>query len=392
MMTVFRSACLPLIDALSALFLRQIVFRRSPQDAHDDAIRLLRLLDQLPLSADIASALHSLTFSKQPTDVGGVRLSQRLILAAGLVKGDGFADEADAMRAVAAGRNVMPGWRIVPALVGPVEFGSFTRLPRMGNPGAVVWRREESLSTQNRVGLRNPGARAAAAFLGARQCQLPKEYGVNIAVSPGVKDIDEQTRDVVESLSFFLDAKVHPTWFTLNLSCPNTEDDPQSLQLESETRQICHAAVERLRSNRREIPLWIKLSPRLALQQYAKLLFVANEVGIRAIVATNTLPCSIPNDVSVLAGIGGGRLFPEALNAVRQLQVELRRGNCAVDVIGCGGVVDGARLRVYLQHGVRAAQYWSALVYRGPFAAAIIESELAQHEFKYETLHSESLA
>ena len=146
------------------------------------------------------------------------------------------------MLAVSEGRNIIPGWRLVPALAGPVEFGSFTRYPRLGNPGTVVWRNAATQSTQNRVGLRNPGARAAAIFLGQRRSQLPKEFGINIAVSPGVEDIDEQTRHVVESLAFFLDAGVHPSWFTLNLSCPNTEDDPQGRQLEAETQ----AALRRL--------------------------------------------------------------------------------------------------------------------------------------------------
>ncbi len=96
-------------------------------------------------------------------------LPHPLIVAAGLVKGDGFASEAEALAAVARGRNIMPGWRSLPALVGAVEFGSFTRWPRLGNPGCVVWRDMATRSMQNRVGLRNPGATAAAAFLGARR-------------------------------------------------------------------------------------------------------------------------------------------------------------------------------------------------------------------------------
>ena len=37
-------------------------------------------------------------------------------------------------------------------------------------------------STQNRVGLKNPGAQAAAAFLARNKTQLPTTYGINIAV------------------------------------------------------------------------------------------------------------------------------------------------------------------------------------------------------------------
>ena len=281
-----------------------------------------------------------------------------------------------------ARRNIIPGWRIVPALVGPVEFGSFTRYPRMGNPGTVVWRHEQTQSTQNRVGLRNPGARAAALFLGKRRDRLPKEFGINIAVSPGVQDIDQQEREVLESLAFFLDAGVYPTWFTLNLSCPNTEDDPQGHQLEAETRQLCGAFIECLRSQQLDIPLWVKISPDLTAGQYETLMRIFDEVSVKAVIATNTLGKPSPEDSSLQAGIGGGQLFDEALTAVRQLQVAKNRGTYAVDVIACGGIIDGASFREYEQLGVKAGQYWSALVYRGPFAAAIIESELARHEMR----------
>ena len=226
---------------------KRLIFRHPAQNAHDRAIDLLRLIERVPLSTPFARLLHRLTFPEMPVDVGGVHLSQRLILAAGLVKGEGFATESEALNAVTVDkRNVIPGWRIVPALLGPVEFGSFTRHPRMGNEGAVIWRHAETQSTQNRVGLRNPGARAAARFLADRRHLLPAEFGINIAVSPGLHDIDQQEREVLESLSFFLDAGVTPSWFTLNISCPNTEDDPRGHQLEAETKQLCRAAIAEL--------------------------------------------------------------------------------------------------------------------------------------------------
>ena len=145
---------------------RYLFFRLSPQRAHDAVIGLLRLLERFRVSVAFARKLRGLAPGAVATEVGGARLSGRLILAAGLLKGNGFADESEALRAVAAGRNIIPGWRITPALAGLVEFGSFTRHPRLGNAGTVLWREAETQSTQNRVGLRNPGARAARALPG----------------------------------------------------------------------------------------------------------------------------------------------------------------------------------------------------------------------------------
>jgi len=388
-----KAALLHAIAGASQMLNRAIIFRRSAQESHDAVLRLLRLLDGLPLSAAIASALHRSTFSDRPTEVGGLSLSHRLILAAGLVKGEGFADEGQALGAASdRRRNIMPGWRVIPALVGPVEFGSFTRHPRLGNMGKTVWRHEDTRSTQNRVGLRNPGARAAARFLGDRRHKLPNEFGINIAVSPGVEDSDQQRRDVLESLSFFLDAGVHPRWFTLNLSCPNTDDDPLGHQLESETKRLCGAFIERLEQQDLDIPLWVKISPGLATEQYQTLMRIFDEVGVKAVIATNTLAKPSPSDRGLQAGVGGGDLLPASLDAVGHLLAEKSRTGITVDVIACGGILDGASLREYERLGVKAAQYWSALVYRGLFAAAIIESELAEYDYEYETVQRESLA
>lgn len=371
---------------------RYLFFRLSPQRAHDAVFGLLRLLERFRASVAIARKLRGLSPGAGATEVGGARLSGRLILAAGLLKGDGFASEGEALRAVAAGRNIIPGWRIMPALAGPVEFGSFTRHPRPGNKGTVLWRIAESQSTQNRVGLRNPGARAAARFLGDKRDELPTEFGVNIAVSPGVHNLAQQEHEVVESLEFILDAGVHPTWFTLNLSCPNTEDDQQDFHLESDAQQLCGALTACLRKRKLNIPLWAKISPGLDAEQYRVLMRVFHEVGVKAVVATNTAPRPSPDEKEGSAGIGGGQLFSDALEAVGLLQAERQRNGYDVDVIACGGILDGASFDAYRAIGVKAGQYWSALVYRGPLAAAIIESELAQHEREYETVRRESLA
>lgn len=371
---------------------KRVIFKASAQRAHETTIAIIRLLENYAVAIRFAQFIHTLTFKDNPTTIGDLQLSHPLILAAGFVKGDGFATEADALNTLYQSKqNIIPGWRIMPAIVGPVEFGSYTRFPRLGNSGTVVWRHAQSQSTQNRIGLKNPGALAAAKFLGGNKTLLPKEFGINIAVSPGVPDVNQQEKELVESLAFFLDEGVIPTWFTLNLSCPNTEDDPHGHQLESETRQLCTAFINQINSHNLDIPLWVKISPDLEREQYNMLIRILDEVGVQAIIATNTLAKPTPDDPKVKAGIGGGELFEEAIMAIAYLRLEKIKMNYKIDLIGCGGVVNGLTYRDYLTLDVSAVQYWSAMVYRGPLAAAIIESELPKHEAKFDAIYSESI-
>lgn len=353
------------------------IFREDAQTSHERVIWRLAWADGEWWTAPLFRVIRYLTIPHQPTLVGGVVLSSPLILAAGFVKGVGFADEGEAFLALAEGGNLIPGWRTMPALVGAVEFGSYTRHPRMGSSGTVMWRDAAARSTQNRIGLRNPGARAAAAFLANNRLALPKIYGINLAPTPGLEDTELECAELVEALYFFLEAKLRPAWMTLNLSCPNTEDDPTGNQTEAKAWRLCQTLVERLTPY--NIPLWVKISPALSSEQYAILVRVFANCGVRAVIATNTLGMPTP-DGQQIAGVGGDRLRDHALPAVRCLaehrskQSDLRQQS-PLDIIGCGGVMDGKSLRHYRQSGAAAFQYWSALVYRGPLAAAVIAHE-----------------
>ncbi len=350
---------------------RPFIFRlSSAQGAHAHALALLRWLDGREWSQAALARAHALAFAARPLQVGGAALPFPLILAAGMVKGEGFADEQAAQAAVQRGENIIPGWRSLPRLVGPVEFGSFTRWPRLGNPGVVVWRDPATRSTQNRIGLRNPGANAAAAFLARGRHNLPPVFGINIAVSPGVDDPAQEQREIAEALDAFLARDIAPAWFTLNLSCPNTEDDPSGHQTEERARQACRVALARIGG---AAPLWVKLGPDLAPQQYHALLRAFADEGVRAVVATNTLGQPAPDGTT--AGVGGGRLHQQALAVAALLAAEIRARGYPLDVVGCGGALDTPSWLAFSQIGVRAVQYWSALVYRGPLAAALIANE-----------------
>ena len=354
---------------------KKYAFRMSAQAAHESLLTVLTRADASPALNRLASFVNDTAFSKRNVTVGGVTLDYPFIVAAGLVKGLGFADELAGHAALRENTNIIPGWRSLPALVGPVEFGSFTRCPRLGNEGTVLWRDVPARSLQNRIGLKNPGAVMAALFLGKHKAALPKQFGINIAVSPGVRDAEQSAREVCESLGAFIAQGVIPTWFTLNISCPNTEDDPQGNQTEQGTHYLCEAVIAQLKSLRVDVPLWVKISPNLSAEQYLILMRVFHQTGVRAVIATNTLPQPSPDDPEVTAGMSGIRLHQEAMTALAHLKSAQIQEKATVDLIGCGGLLDGATYRDFQTLDIHVVQYWSALVYRGPLAAPLIERE-----------------
>ncbi len=372
-MASLRRPLLTLYEFAYTRIASPLMFRQSAMDAHLRVIKLLARLDHSAAAVGGMRVLRRVFYPSQPCEIGGVTLPNPLMLAAGFVKGTGFESETDALAAVERGENIIPGWRTMPALVGVVEFGSYTRHPRMGNSGVVLWRHVESKSLQNRVGLKNPGARAAAAFLAKHRAHLPPVYGINIAVSPGVTDPDQELREVVESAVMFLDAGITPSWFTLNLSCPNTDDDPAGHQTDAKTRLLCGALVDLLRPH--DIPLWVKVSPISSVMQVQTLAQAFADVGVRAVIATNTEAYPSPDDPTVNAGMSGGMLWRSAVGTSREFNRAARRINVALDVIACGGIQSGEQFH---KSGASVAQYYTAMIYRGPLAGALILHEKEQ--------------
>lgn len=452
--------------------------KKSPERAHASALRHLRFLDKHPRL--LAALARRFPKESWHVEVGGVRLDSPLILAAGLVKGDGFANEAEAMTAVGRGRNIIPGWRSVPALVGAVEMGSFTPAPRLGNPGTVLWRDAEHRTLYNRIGLRNPGARAAAAFLSERQADLPAAYGISLAADPDETDLQQKCESTAEAVKHFISAGLRPSWVTVNLSCPNTDPfwgtdlaantDPASrTDLAANTKsasrtdlagatnpatwanptdQIANAPAHQVTTNPAiqtatepsdhakaicatvkqelpaEIPLWAKVGPDLPEAAYQELAQALAEAGAKAIVAVNTATRKVPQSanhrtqdsseraqgspeqlngddaatskfpqssaIETQAGMGGASLRSEALRAVSALAAAAHSStadteppssatqNLSLDIIGCGGILNGSDLQAFQNAGAKAAQYWSALVFRGPKAPTLIARESKQ--------------
>jgi dihydroorotate dehydrogenase len=346
--------------------------------AHERTLSLMRVLDGVGPLVTAGGIIAGAALPREPVLIGGVKLPYPLILAAGLIKGDGFEAEEEAVAAVRAGRDIVPGWRSAAALAIPVEFGSYTRYPRVGNPGRVLWRDSAAGWMQNRVGLRNPGARAAAAHFARHAADLPPVWGLNLAVSPGVADASRSRDEIVEAAGIFDAAfaglEAGPSWLTLNLSCPNTEDDPRGNQ-SAELARTLTGALARVIS----VPLWVKIGPDLSDEQLRAIVGVFGETGVRAVVATNTLAQPAPDGAGA-AGVSGSRLRPSALAAVSRLNRTIDVSGLSLDIVGGGGILEGTDLLAFRAAGARAAMLYTALVLRGPLAAALILREAQEGE------------
>lgn len=368
--SLLRSLILAVYRCKFAL-LRYSLFRVQANTAHELIQDLFERWDQNDLLQGLLRRIGNFLRPQAAVTVGGVELPQPFMLAAGWCKGEGYDNEVQALGTVVRDGNLLPGWRTLPHLAGAVEFGSYTRWPRQGNQGRTLFRYPAARGLGNRIGLRNAGIRAVASFLALHRDQLPPVWGINLASTPGEDDPATLRREIGESLAYLEDARLTPSWLTLNVSCPTGEEAADLKQTVEPLTAVLEGARAAVPGS---LPLWLKVSPCLTARQYEQILLLAVQFGVRAIVATNTRQERDAAD-GFHWGASGGLLTDDAWDALRKLVTLKRLHQASLDIVACGGIRHGrdvARLRP-LQ--VNAWQYHTAMIYRGPLAGVLIHRE-----------------
>lgn len=312
--------------------------RLDPEQAHDLSNRALSL-GIVPLPG------APVTSPRLRTRLAGLDLANPVGLAAGYDKNA----------------------RALPALMrtgfGFIECGAATPRPQPGNPRPRLFRLSGDRAIINRFGFNNEGAAAIAARLAARRTGVP--VGLNIGAN---KDSTDRAADFAEVVRV---AGSAADFLTVNVSSPNTERlrDLQGAEALSALLSGVIAARDALAERR---PVFLKIAPDLDDSGLNDIAYVAQRVGVDAIIATNT---TLSRDgltdrhASEAGGLSGRPLFDRSTRVLARLY-RLTGGD--IPLIGVGGIgsVDDAWQK--LRAGASAVQIYSALIYSGFSLAAEI--------------------
>ena len=237
-----------------------------------------------------------------------------------------------------------------------------TPLPRGGNPPVRI--AETEVGMLNAIGLANPGIDR---FLSDH---LPRLSGLTVWVSAG----GFAMRDYVEVCER-LDEHEQVAAVELNLSCPNVDEVPESVE---ETVAAARKVTRK--------PLYAKLSP--AVADIAETARAAEAAGADGLSLVNTIKGLALDERSlrpILArgagGLSGPALRPIALAAVHACYRAVK-----LPIVGMGGVATGRDVLELLAVGARDVAL-GTILFSDPAAPARIRSELdaelAAHGFAH---------
>ena len=295
-----------------------------------------------------------MTHPELAVDLCGVRLSNPLILAAGIL---------------GTGAELLE--RVAQAGAGAVTAKSCGLEPRVGHPNPTVL--DWGYGLINAIGLANPGVEEMAAILKDAKGRL-ELLGVPLIASIFAETVEDFAK-VAHRVS-----KAEPDFIEVNISCPNVAAEfgrPFAADPDSA------AAVTRAVKGATHLPVIVKLSPNVT--DIATIARAVETAGADAIAAINTVAgmaidvdCGQPILANRVGGVSGPAIRPIAVRCVYEIYQAVD-----IPIIGLGGVVDGRDAVEMIMAGATAVGVGSAVYYRGVDAFGEIVREITSFMVKH---------
>ncbi|WP_026942702.1 quinone-dependent dihydroorotate dehydrogenase [Hellea balneolensis] len=288
------------------------------------------------------------------THVGGLTLPNPVGLAAGF---DKDCHVPDAM--LAAG-------------FGYVECGTVTPRPQTGNPKPRLFRLTEDAAVINRMGFNNGGLDDFKSRLTARQGKTGI-VGANLGAN---KDSADRVEDYVKGLKALWGLS---DYFTINISSPNTPG-LRDLQNESAMDELLGRIAEaraELTGDKPSYPIFLKVAPDVDMGEIERIVEQARTYGMNAIIVSNTT-LARPESLTSLhktetGGLSGAPLFEKSTEVLKEFY---GAAEGKIDLIGVGGISNGAQAYAKIRAGAKAVQLYSALIFQGPGLVTEINRDL----------------
>jgi dihydroorotate dehydrogenase len=248
------------------------------------------------------------------------------------------------------------------------EIGTLTPLPQAGNPRPRLFRLAQDEAVINRMGFNNDGQSAALERLAAGG--RPKDFvlGINIGANKDATDrIDDYARGVTAMAPY-------ADYLAVNISSPNT---PGLRALQD--RGALDELLSRVMAARGPSgpPVLLKVAPDLEPADIDDISELALTHGLGALIVSNTTisrPPLTSRHAGEAGGLSGAPLHDLALTRLKDFRRVL---GGRLPLIGVGGIASANQAYARIRAGASLVQIYSAMVYKGPYLAARINTRLA---------------
>ncbi len=338
--------------------IRPLLFKLSPEKAHNFTFGLIRFLFALPFVRTIFYTLYTTNHPKLEREVFGIKFKNPVGLAAGFDKDGKLFNQLGFMG------------------FGFIEVGTVTPEPQEGNPKPRLFRLPQDNGLINRMGFNNQGVEKLRRRLRSRYASVV--IGGNIGknkVTPNENATDDYLK-CLESLYDVVD------YFAVNVSSPNTPN-LRELQEKEPLTKLLTSLKEAAAKHTRYKPILLKIAPDLSNEQLDDIIDIVLASKIDGVIASNTTigRKDLKTDKETLEAIGAGGLSgkPVKLRSTEVIRYLHQRSGGAFPIIGVGGIHTAEDAMEKLEAGASLVQVYTGYVYEGPGLVKAINKKIIQH-------------
>ena len=339
---------------LYQLLLKHIFLNFDPETVHDRMVGLGSILGTNPVTRTLTSLMFSYSNKKLEQDILGIKFKNPMGLAAGFDKNGELTD-------------------ILPSVgFGFMEIGSITGEPCEGNPKPRLWRLKKSKSLLVWYGLKNSGAEVLAKKLKSKRFSIP--LGTNIAKTNS-KNTVKTEKGIADYVKAFEKFKNIGSYFTVNISCPNTFGGQPFTN--SKSLDMLLTKIDKITTKK---PIFLKFSPDLSKSEIDSLVKVCQNHRVHGFVCTNLTKNR--NNKKILEKVpstdGGmsGKVVEGLSNQLISYLYKKTKGKYVI--IGLGGVFNAHDAYKKIKLGASLVQLITGMIFEGPQVISEINQGLVK--------------
>ncbi|MES2215755.1 MAG: quinone-dependent dihydroorotate dehydrogenase [Patescibacteria group bacterium] len=347
-----------IVHALYLRVLKPIFFKFDPEYVHDHMVRVGRILGSMAPLRGFTRLMFGYSDPRLEQTILGMKFKNPVGLAAGFDKN---AELTDILGSVGFGL---------------IEVGSITGYACPGNPKPRLWRLPASRGLLVYYGLKNDGCEVIAKRL-TKKFQLRKPdviIGTSVAMTNNA-DNNDLTRAIADYAKAFRSFVEIGDYFTINISCPNTQGGQPFIQPDALERLL--STIDLIGTNK---PIFIKISADMSIPELDVLLDVVRWHRVHGIICVNLTkkrdnPKILDKDLSSKGGISGK---PVQESSDRLLAHIYKREGKRFVLIGLGGIFSAEDAYKKIRLGASVVQMVTGMIFEGPQVVSEINRGLVK--------------
>ena len=321
--------------------LRPLLFRTSPETAHEFGVETLKITLGSKMAQDLAAKRFA-GESFGELERFGLKFNNPLGVAAGFDKNGTVVNQLAALG------------------FGFVEVGTVTYEAQKGNEKPRMFRLPNDNALINRLGFNNEGAEKVVKRL--KQTSPNCVLGVNIGKNKNVPN-EQAIENYLASFDLAFEVA---EYIAVNVSSPNTPN-LRELQRAENLEELLSELQKRnqeLSGENKHKPLLVKIAPDLTEAEIEAIVDIALRLNLAGIIATNTTVKreNLKTKIDETGGLSGEPLRKKSTEVIRKIH---KFSNGKLPVIGVGGIFTAEDAFEKIQAGACLIQSYTGFVYQG---------------------------